>query len=124
MIMYLRTFSDEKTAILKAVAEKLIPGIPIQTRISILQQTASDGSDPVPEATSSLQKLELGSGNQFSVLEEVIDRATSRNEIQREIDGKITCRPKRVLFGLALTSSSPSKGNREPRICPCTFESV
>ncbi|KAN0105834.1 P-loop containing nucleoside triphosphate hydrolase protein [Hyaloscypha variabilis] len=75
-----------KSTILKAVAEKLIPGIPIQTRISILQQTASDGSDPVPEATSSLQKLELSSGNQFSILEEVVDRATSRNEIQREID--------------------------------------
>jgi len=86
----------KRAAILKAVAEKLIPGIPIQTRISILQQTASDGSDPVPEATSFLQKLELSSGNQFSVLEEVVDRATSRNEIQREIDGKITCWQKGV----------------------------
>ncbi|KAE9362680.1 P-loop containing nucleoside triphosphate hydrolase protein [Stipitochalara longipes BDJ] len=75
-----------KSTILKAVAEKLIPGIPIQTRISILQQTASDGSDPVSEATSVLQNLDVGSSNQFSVLEEVIDRATSRNEIQREID--------------------------------------
>ena len=100
----------KRAAILKAVAEKLIPGIPIQTRISILQQTASDGSDPVPEATSFLQKLELSSGNQFSVLEEVVDRATSRNEIQREIDGKITCWQKGFL-GLALTSCSPSKGN-------------
>ena len=72
------------------MAEKLIPGIPIQTRISILQQTASDGSDPVADAALALQGLEVGSNNQLSVLEEVIDRATSRNEIQREIDGMIT----------------------------------
>ena len=75
---------------MKAVAEKLIPGIPIQTRISILQQTASDGSDPVSEATSTLQNLDLDSSNQFSVLEEVVDKATSRNDIQREIDGEFT----------------------------------
>jgi hypothetical protein len=80
----------KEIAILKAVAEKLIPGIPIQTRISILQQTASDGSDPVADATAAIQGLGVGEGNQFSVLEEVIDRATSRNEIQREIDGMIT----------------------------------
>jgi len=72
------------------VAEKLIPGIPIQTRIAILQQTASDGSDPVAGATSALKVLDVSDGNQFSVLEEVIDIATSRNEIQREIDGMIT----------------------------------
>ncbi len=78
------------TAILKAVAEKLIPGIPVQTRISILQQTASDGSDPVADAAAAVQALEVSDSNQFTVLEEVIDRATSRNEIQKEIDGMIT----------------------------------
>lgn len=72
------------------MAEKLIPGIPIQTRISILQQTVSDGSDPVADASSALQELNVSSENKFSVLEEVVDRATSRNEIQREIDGMIT----------------------------------
>jgi hypothetical protein len=69
------------------VAEKLIPGIPIQTRISILQQTAGDGSEPVADVAAALQGLEIGSANQHSVLEEVIDRATSKSEIQREIDG-------------------------------------
>jgi hypothetical protein len=72
------------------VAEKLIPGIPIQTRISILQQTAGDGSEPVADIAAALQGLEIGSANQHSVLEEVIDRATSRSEIQREIDGMFT----------------------------------
>ncbi|TVY80527.1 Protein GCN20 [Lachnellula suecica] len=69
-----------KSTILKAIAQKLIPGIPIQTRISILQQTSEEESSNAATAT------ELASGNGLSVLEEVIDRATSRNEIQREID--------------------------------------
>ena len=64
------------TALLKAIAEKLIPGIPIQTRISILQQTDSGSVDTEDG------KQESG----LSVLEEVIDRATSKNEIQREIN--------------------------------------
>jgi hypothetical protein len=72
------------------VAEKLIPGIPMQSRISILQQTASDGSDPVADDTAAVSGLVVSEHNQFSVLKEVIDRATSRNEIQREIDGMIT----------------------------------
>jgi hypothetical protein len=72
------------------VAEKLIPGIPIQTRISILQQTAGDASDPAADVAAALQGLEIRSANQRSVLEEVIDRATSRSEIQSEIDSMVT----------------------------------
>ena len=34
-------------------------------------------------------KAITSSGIQLSILEEVIDRATSRNEIQREIDGQL-----------------------------------
>jgi hypothetical protein len=63
----------------------LIPGIPIQTRISILQQTSEDEAS---NATKGLERLTLSTGSGLSVLEEVIDRATSRNEIQQEIDGK------------------------------------
>ena len=71
------------------MAEKLIPGIPIQTRISILQQTST--AEPPPASTgaeSDEAKLAAASGGQLSVLTEVIDRATSRNEIQREINGE------------------------------------
>jgi hypothetical protein len=69
---------------LKAIAQKLIPGVPIPTRISILQQTDADkaaaGELPAKSTpTSSSPKL--------SVVEQVIDNATSRNEIQQEIDG-------------------------------------
>lgn len=78
-----RITADMLAAILKAVAEKLIPGIPIQTRISILQQTSAD-----PSADGKEKPTEAKSEGKLSVLEAVIDRATSRNEIQQEIDGK------------------------------------
>jgi hypothetical protein len=71
---------------LKAVAEKLIPGIPIPTRISILQQTSTDKQS---SADASQTKAAAPSSSQLSVLEEVIDRATSKNEIQHEIDSEL-----------------------------------
>lgn len=74
----------ELEALLKAVAQKLIPGVPILTRISILQQTDADkavaGGAPANNTSAS-------SSPKLSVLEQVIDNATSRNEIQQEIDG-------------------------------------
>lgn len=73
---------------LKAIAEKLIPGIPVQTRISILQQTDADSKD-VGDKGKSGENIESGEkkGSTLSVLEEVIDRATSRSKIQHEVDG-------------------------------------
>jgi len=64
----------------------LIPGIPIQTRISILQQTDADEST---EVAKEMENLSIAPERVMSVLEQVIDRATSRNEIQSEIDGMI-----------------------------------
>lgn len=62
----------------------MIPGIPIQTRISILQQTDADkASSDIPSSSA----VASASKPQLTVLEEVIDKATSRNEIQQEIDG-------------------------------------
>jgi hypothetical protein len=74
----------ENVAILKAVAQKLIPGVPIPTRISILQQTDADkaAAGEVPTKNTS-----TSASPKLSVLEQVIDNATSRNEIQQEIDG-------------------------------------
>lgn len=77
-------------ALLKAIAEKLIPGIPVQTRISILQQTDADSKDAGDEGGS---ESEENGGSNLSVLAEVIDRATSRSEIQHEVDG-MSWRPK------------------------------
>ena len=78
---------------MKAVAEKLIPGIPIPTRISILQQSAVDEPPAASVGDQGSQAKPAGpSGSKLPVLAEVIDRATSRNEIQREIDGGIRAR--------------------------------
>ncbi|KAH8667612.1 P-loop containing nucleoside triphosphate hydrolase protein [Tricladium varicosporioides] len=71
-----------KSSILKAIAQKLIPGIPIRTRISILQQTSSDSTD----ISSDEAKPSTTFNSNLSVLEYVIDKATSRSEIQHEID--------------------------------------
>lgn len=71
---------------LRAIAEKLIPGIPEETRVSILQQThASDANtdDLPPDAAEPAQ----GSTSSPTVLEHVIDGATARDELEREING-------------------------------------
>jgi len=81
-------------AILRAVAEKLIPGIPIQTRIAILQQTSSSEQSGVDLSAP------VESSRQLSVLETVIDRATSRNEIQNEIDGMDVLNGMRASFDI------------------------
>lgn len=74
------------TALLRAISEKLIPGIPEKTRVAILQQTnASDSNtDVLPEDALPQGK---GSGSGRTVIEEVIDKATARNELKQEING-------------------------------------
>jgi hypothetical protein len=66
---------------MRAIAEKLIPGIPEETRISILQQTSVKdvNADDLPETS--------GPSDGPSVLEEVIDKATSKTELEKEING-------------------------------------
>ncbi|KAF3067024.1 ABC transporter F family member 4 [Daldinia childiae] len=70
-----------KSTLLKAVAEKLIPGIPEETRITILQQTdvGDANADEGPISTPS-------EGEGPAVLEDVIERATAKQEVQKEID--------------------------------------
>lgn len=66
-----------KSTLLKAIAEKLIPGIPEETRIAILQQTKLVDEKPKgsPEA-----------GNEgLSVLEQVIEKATAKQAVEQDI---------------------------------------
>ncbi|CAF3534997.1 unnamed protein product [Fusarium graminearum] len=69
-----------KSTLLKAIAEKLIPGIPEETRIAILQQTKltdeKDEHDSNPAESS-----------QLSVLEQVIEKATAKHAIEQDIKG-------------------------------------
>ncbi|RDA86998.1 hypothetical protein CP532_6742 [Ophiocordyceps camponoti-leonardi (nom. inval.)] len=70
-----------KSTLLKAIAEKLIPGIPEDTRIAILQQTRlADGDDAVD-----------AQGQQTSVLRDVVNKATTRDVIEQEIKGAHGC---------------------------------
>lgn len=71
-----------RLALLKAIAEKLIPGIPEETRVVLLQQTdAGDLNAAEPRDSPASTSADS------SVLEEVIERATARQAVQREIDG-------------------------------------
>ncbi|KAJ4189785.1 hypothetical protein NW755_005787 [Fusarium falciforme] len=66
-----------KSTLLKAIAEKLIPGIPEETRIAILQQTKL--VDEKPKGTSEV-------GNEgLSVLEQVIEKATAKQAVEQDI---------------------------------------
>ncbi|EJP65732.1 ABC transporter [Beauveria bassiana ARSEF 2860] len=65
-----------KSTLLKAIAEKLIPGIPEDCRIAILQQTKlNDGESPKDE----------NSTKGMNTRQEVIERATSRSTIEQDI---------------------------------------
>ena len=72
---------------LKAIAEKLIPGIPEETRIAILQQTKL--VDEKPKGSSE-------AGNEgLSVLEQVIEKATAKQAVEQDIKGNLDLKPPR-----------------------------
>ena len=73
-----------KKALLRAIAEKLIPGIPEKTRISILQQTNMDDAQ-TDERAMGQAKADGGP----TVLEDVIDKATAKSELEQEISGTV-----------------------------------
>lgn len=63
------------------MAEKLIPGIPEETRIAILQQTRlTDDADHE-------EGRDAGLDSEASVLRQVIDKATARDTVEEEIKG-------------------------------------
>ncbi|KAI1079471.1 P-loop containing nucleoside triphosphate hydrolase protein [Whalleya microplaca] len=74
-----------KSTLLKAIAEKLIPGVPEQTRVVILQQT-NIGDVDTSETSQSQGHVASDSRDARTVLEEVIERATSKQEVQKEIE--------------------------------------
>ncbi|KAL7938020.1 P-loop containing nucleoside triphosphate hydrolase protein [Trichoderma chlorosporum] len=67
-----------KSTLLKAIARKLIPGIPEGSRIALLQQTKLTESDEDDQARAE-------NSGQGTVLQEVIERATARSAIEQEI---------------------------------------
>lgn len=78
--------------ILRAISEKLIPGLPYTTKVSILQQTSTEHQDllAADNVIGADQVSDLaGSKPGKTVLQEVIESDVSRNETLREIAGKL-----------------------------------
>jgi hypothetical protein len=77
--------SSPYLALLRAIAEKLIPGIPEQTRVSILQQTSTSdaNSDTLPDSSGGKGK---DVAQEPTVLQDVIDKATAKSELEQEIN--------------------------------------
>ncbi|KAM5475398.1 hypothetical protein MauCBS54593_001086 [Microsporum audouinii] len=77
-----------KSTLLRAMADRLIPGLPESVKIAILQQTDVD-VDPPPPVTKGVAALqindELSKEEQKTVLQQVVQSDTSRNEITRKV---------------------------------------
>lgn len=69
---------NEPLALLKAMAEKLIPGIPHPTRIAILQQSDNEVNEEGSEDVENVKNK--------TVLDYVMSGDGSRNEIMRKVD--------------------------------------
>ncbi|KAL4977005.1 P-loop containing nucleoside triphosphate hydrolase protein [Aspergillus desertorum] len=71
-------------ALLRAVADKLIPGIPDSTRIAILQQTDTDSQDG--HGAFDGRSEDLGAKEQKSVLDFVMSSDHRRNEVTQKMN--------------------------------------
>jgi hypothetical protein len=78
------------SAILRAIADKLIPGIAPATRISMLQQTTfQEQEQALPDLSSLAIDKSPEKSSQQSALQYVIDSDASRNDYLREVAGLI-----------------------------------
>src|SRR5205814_3240801 len=76
--------TDCPSALLRAMAAKLIPGLSFATKIAILQQTVineDQSTVSLPPGTVPNELLKK------SVLQYIIENDSTRNEIQAELDG-------------------------------------
>ena len=68
-------------ALLKAIAEKLIPGIPENTKIALLQQTRLTDDEPSEKDAKDLRDKISGP----TVLQEVVERASAKEQVEQDI---------------------------------------
>jgi ABC-type glutathione transport system ATPase component len=73
-----------KSTLLRAMADKLVPGIPHPTRIAILQQTETEDEERIFECEG-----EDRDRRDLPVLEYVMRSDRFRNEVVRKMDGKL-----------------------------------
>ncbi|EFE30966.1 uncharacterized protein ARB_02160 [Trichophyton benhamiae CBS 112371] len=81
-----------KSTLLRAMADRLIPGLPERVKIAILQQTdveADIDSDPASSAIRGISALRVNDESSKkepkTVLQQVVQSDTSRNEITRKV---------------------------------------
>ena len=81
---------DAYQAILRALAERIIPGLPDGIRIAILQQTASDEVHPSKTYRSigGEPEVESQAHTDRTVLQQVIESDQSRSAILHDINGQ------------------------------------
>jgi hypothetical protein len=78
------------SAILRAIADKLIPGIAPVTRISMLQQTTfQEQEQALPDLSSLAIDKSPEKTSQQSALQYVMESDASRNDYLREVAGPI-----------------------------------
>jgi hypothetical protein len=77
-------------AILKAIADKLIPGIATSTRISILQQTTFQKQERALPDISGLRVDEPPKKSEQSALQYVVESDAHRNDYLREVAGAVS----------------------------------
>ena len=70
-------------ALLRAIAEKLIPGIPLSTRISLLQQTSQDVEDEPAKAEDMNPHL-----SKKPVLQYIVESDAARNKVLHDVNGE------------------------------------
>lgn len=75
------------SAVLKAIAQKLIPGIALTTRISILQQTTFREQERGPPDISGLELDGASTKSDQTALQYVIESDNRRNDYLREVAG-------------------------------------
>ncbi|KAL6237753.1 hypothetical protein BDW75DRAFT_60583 [Aspergillus navahoensis] len=73
-----------KSTLLRAVADKLVPGIPHSNRIAILQQTVTDTQDG--HGAFAERSEDLGAEEEMSVLDYVMSSDHYRNEVTRKMN--------------------------------------
>lgn len=75
---------------LRAVAEKLIPGVPWNTKIVLLQQTSEESSQKETFAVSPSFEAEFPGKNMelLPALNYVVESDVHRSHFQRDVEGK------------------------------------
>ena len=83
-----RSSTHRDLALLRAIATKIIPGLPESIRIAILQQTASNDDDDAASSAQLAPHPDKSDRMEMTPLQYILESDTGRNDIQAELNGK------------------------------------